>query len=62
MTMLTNLSRRTVLKGIAGTTGFVLGARLGSDQLLGLPANAAEGKLEANLFVAVDGDGSVTIT
>ena len=45
MTMLTNLSRRTVLKGIAGTTGFVLGARLGSDQLLGLPANAAEGKL-----------------
>ncbi|MCY4499754.1 MAG: molybdopterin-dependent oxidoreductase [Rhodospirillaceae bacterium] len=62
MTMFTNLSRRTVLKGIAGTGGFVIGARIGADQLLGLPANAAEGKLDANLFVAVDGDGSVTIT
>ncbi len=62
MTMLTNLSRRTVLKGLAGTGGFVIGARIGADQLLGLPAHAARGNLEANLFVTVDGDGSVTIT
>ncbi len=62
MTMLTNLSRRTVLKGMAGTGGFVIGARIGADQLLGLPANAAAGSLDANLFVKVAGDGSVTIT
>ncbi len=60
--MLSNLSRRAVLKGIAGTGGLVVGARLGADSLLGLPARAATGGLDANLFVAVAPDGEVTIT
>lgn len=60
--MLSNLSRRTVLKGMAGTGGLVVGARIGADELLGLPARAAVSDLEANLFVTVNNDGDVTIT
>lgn len=60
--MISNLSRRTVLKGMAGTGGLVIGARIGTDELLGLPARAAVEDFEANLFVAVGNDGNVTIT
>ena len=59
--MLVNLSRRDFLKGTAGAGGLVLGVQLGANGFLGSPAEAA-GSVAANLFVTIEGDGTVTIT
>jgi isoquinoline 1-oxidoreductase beta subunit len=58
--MITNISRRTVLKGMAGAGGFVLAARVAPTGL-GPKAAAAAGGFEPNVFVAIDGKGTVTI-
>ena len=59
--MLLNLSRRDFLKGTAGAGGLVIGVQMGASQFLTSPAEAAHHGLEANLFVTVGSDGSVTI-
>jgi isoquinoline 1-oxidoreductase beta subunit len=60
--MLLNLSRRDFLKGTAGAGGLVIGVQMGASQFLTSPAEAAHHGLEANLFVTIASDGSVTIT
>ena len=60
MTVITNLSRRDVLKGTAATSGLVLGFHVGFRKL---PfAEAAEmPPFQPNAFLSIDGTGLVTI-
>ena len=57
-----NISRRDVLKGMAGLSGLVLGAYLAPGRsAFAADANAASVVLEPNLFVSIAEDGVVTI-
>jgi isoquinoline 1-oxidoreductase subunit beta len=60
MTVITNLSRRTVLKGAVATSGLVLGFHVGYRKL---PfAEAAEATpFQPNAFLSIDSTGLVTI-
>ena len=57
-----NISRRHVLKGMAGLSGLVLGAYLAPGRsAFAADANTASAVLEPNLFVSIAEDGVVTI-
>jgi isoquinoline 1-oxidoreductase beta subunit len=61
MTTILNVSRRDVLKGAGTSTALVLGAHLAPFSLVP-PAKAAATSAQPNLFVRIDGDGTVTLT
>lgn len=58
--MISNISRRAVLKGMAGTGSFVLALNL-APKGFAPEANAAGSAFEPNVFVTLDKDGIVTI-
>ncbi len=59
-----NITRRQFLKTTGATTALVLGAHLVPHPLHSLmrSANAAADSVQPNLFVKIDGDGTVTLT
>jgi isoquinoline 1-oxidoreductase beta subunit len=59
MTTIVNVSRRDVVKGIAGMTGLVLGLHIGSRHFP--VAEAATTTFEPNVYLAIDETGLVTI-
>jgi isoquinoline 1-oxidoreductase subunit beta len=65
MSNIVNVSRRNVLKGIAGAGGFVLGLKLaprkGSPFIDLVRPASADTTLNPNLFVSIDSKGLVTI-
>ncbi|MGI9413402.1 MAG: molybdopterin cofactor-binding domain-containing protein [Hyphomicrobiales bacterium] len=58
--MISNISRRAVLKGMAGTGSFVLALNLAPKGFVPA-ADAAGSAFEPNVFVSLDKDGIVTI-
>jgi isoquinoline 1-oxidoreductase beta subunit len=65
-----NLSRRGFLKGIAGTSAFILGVRFLPETLLADPADAStldpmtpmsKAALQAGVYLAIDTDGTVYV-
>ena len=60
MTMIANMSRRDVVKGISGLTGLVLGFQVGPRNFPFAEA-ATPTTFEANVYVAIDETGLVTI-
>jgi isoquinoline 1-oxidoreductase subunit beta len=60
MTTIVNMSRREVVKGIAGMTGLVLGFHVGSRQMPYAQA-AAAATFAPNVYLAIDETGLVTI-
>ncbi len=61
MSMIQNLSRRAVLKGAGASTALVLGAHVAPFSLVPT-ADAAATTVQPNLFVRIDGEGTVTLT
>ncbi len=61
MSRLENLSRRDFIKRSGAASAFVIGAHIAPTSFVGM-VRAAEGAATPNLFVAVDPDGSVTLT
>ncbi len=60
MTTIVNMSRRGVVKGIAGMTGLVLGFHVGS-RILPFAAAATPTTFVPNVYLAIDETGLVTI-
>jgi isoquinoline 1-oxidoreductase beta subunit len=60
MTMIANMSRRDVVKGVAGMTGLVLGLHVGSRNFPFAEA-ATLATFEPNVYLAIDETGLVTI-
>ena len=67
MIQIENVSRRGFLKGVLGTSAFVLGARFVPESLLGATTNAAAADpmadtvLQPNVFVGIATDGTINI-
>lgn len=64
MVRIENVSRRDLLKGVAGVGGLVLGAQLMPHPIIGAVRAATSvgtGAFEPNVFVSLDTDGVVTI-
>ena len=66
MKPITNVSRRKLLAGVAGTGGLVLGVRYGPKLVSGHDSNDGRSQgngasLQPNVFVAIDTDGTVHI-
>jgi isoquinoline 1-oxidoreductase beta subunit len=60
--LIENISRRTVLKGIAGSGGFVLGLQVAPKSFrAAVQAQAAPAGFAPSAFVAIDKDGTVTV-
>jgi isoquinoline 1-oxidoreductase beta subunit len=60
MTTIVNLSRRDVVKGVAGATGLVLGFHVGSRRFPYAEA-ATAATFEPNVYLSIDQTGLVTI-
>jgi isoquinoline 1-oxidoreductase beta subunit len=60
MTTIVNLSRRDVVKGVAGATGLVLGFHVGSRRFPNAGA-ATTSTFEPNVYLSIDQTGLVTI-
>jgi isoquinoline 1-oxidoreductase beta subunit len=60
MTTIVNISRRDVIKGVAGTTGLVLGFHVGS-RVFPFAEAATAATFAPNVYLAIDETGLVTI-